>query len=102
MMHYHITPSTNIETIFLQGLQPKVGDRSKKLNELPGVFMFATEKDMEDGIINWLDNEFVEDEPLVSLKISLPDNFPLESPVPYEVVSRCVIDAKYISIYKEI
>lgn len=99
MILYHVTPLEKMESILKEGLIPQVGERSAQLNEEPGVFLFPDYEDCETALGSWLGDEF-EDEELVSLKVTLPDDFPLETPVEYERVSRQHIDAKYIEFYK--
>jgi hypothetical protein len=57
-------------------------------------------EDMENGITQWLGDEFDEDQELASLKITLPNEFPLETTVEYERVSRILIEPKYIVFFR--
>jgi len=102
MILFHVTPMEKVDSILTNGLIPQIGERSKKISEEKGIFLFPSEEDMEQAMLSWLADEFDEDEELASLKIMLPDDFPLESPVEYERVSRVTIESKYIEFYKEL
>ena len=67
---YHVTPSENLDSIMSKGLMPDVGDRSRKIEgEKPAVYCFPDKNSMEDAVMNWLGDEFDEDEPLALLEI---------------------------------
>lgn len=67
---YHVTPSVNVDNILMQGLLPKVGDRSRKIEgEKPAIYCFPDKVSMEDAMMNWLGDEFDEDEQLALLEI---------------------------------
>ncbi|MFP3728792.1 hypothetical protein U8V72_26760 [Priestia filamentosa] len=97
---YHVTLKNNLSSILLSGLFPQVGERSAKYKD-PRVLIFSNKIALEDAIMSWLDEEFSEEEELVLLGIQLPVNFPLESEVPYEVISRQIIDSKYIKLFED-
>lgn len=97
---FHVTPLANLNLIATNGLLPQVGERSAKLNEKPGVFLFPTYEDCETALMGWLGDEFDDAVKLVTLKIRLLDNFPLEKPTEWERVSRIPIQPKHISLFK--
>lgn len=67
---YHVTPSENLNNIMSQGLIPQSGERSRKiLDEKPAVYCFPDKNAMEDAVMNWLGDEFDEDEALALLEI---------------------------------
>ena len=67
---YHVTPSENLDSIMSKGLVPQVGDRSRKIEgEKPAIYCFPDKNSMEDAVMNWLGDEFDEDEPLALLEI---------------------------------
>ena len=73
--YFHVTTKSAWEKIRQEGLIPQIGKRSQKLGELiPDIFLFTSETAMQDGICNWLGDEFEEDEPLVALQIHLPNH----------------------------
>lgn len=67
---YHVTPAENLDSIMSKGLIPQKGDRSRKiLNEKPAIYCFPDKDAMEDAVMNWLGDEFEEDEALALLEI---------------------------------
>jgi hypothetical protein len=67
---YHVTPSENLDSIMSQGLIPQKGERSRKiLDEKPAIYCFPDKNTMEDAVMNWLGDEFDEDEALALLEI---------------------------------
>lgn len=101
--YYHVTPKENLSSVMKYGLIPQVGERSKELNEGKAVFLFPTEADMEDALQNWLSDCFNEDVKLVSLEITLPDDFPIQdSTVDWEKISKRVILPQYIRYLQEV
>ena len=67
---YHVTPSNNLTSIMSQGLIPQRGDRARKiLDEKPAIYCFPDKNAMEDAVMNWLGDEFDEDEALALLEI---------------------------------
>lgn len=91
------------------GLVPQVGARSKQLNESQGVFLFQNIEDMNTALGQWLGDWFndLEDEigsliTLMSLQITLPNNFPIEdSIVEYEKICRVTIPPELIKYLKD-
>jgi hypothetical protein len=75
--YYHITPAKNVASIKEKGLVPQVGDRSRKLKEKSGIYLFNSKEDAEDGVDNWLGDEFPEGEPLATLRVDLPKDHPV-------------------------
>lgn len=59
---YHVTPTQNVRSIMSTGLIPQVGDRSSKVDEQPGIHLFADWDTMEDAVMNWMGDEFEDDE----------------------------------------
>ncbi len=84
------------------GLIPQIGERSALIGESEGIFLFPSKEDMNTALEQWLLEEFDEDEPLIVLKVFLPENFPLEESVEYEKISRQKIDSQYIYFFSEI
>lgn len=70
MIVLHVTARSNLRAIRMQGLLPQVGPRSADAGEqVPAVFCFADRTAMEDGVSNWLGEQFDENEVLVALSI---------------------------------
>lgn len=99
---YHCTTEDNMESITKKGLIPQIGERAKKLGETKKrIYLFPSYEDCETALESWLGEEFDEDKIVVTLRVTLPANFPLEdSTVSYEKIARRPIPAKYISFYK--
>jgi len=99
---FHVTPLSNVASILKNGLLPQLGERSQQLeDEKEGVFMFSDYESCEHALWNWLGEEFEElEEELMTLKIELPLDFPLDQKVEWELIARKTIHPKYISIYK--
>jgi hypothetical protein len=67
---YHVTPSENLDSIMSKGLLPQIGDRTRKIvDEKPAIYCFPDKNAMEDALMNWLGDEFDEDEALALLEI---------------------------------
>lgn len=67
---YHVTPSENLDSIMSKGLVPQVGDRARKIpGEKHAIYCFPDKNTMEDAVMNWLGDEFDEDEQLALLEI---------------------------------
>lgn len=105
---YHVTKLENYNNIKEVGLIPQVGELSSDCDEIvPRVYLFPTLDDMENALGNWLgewyEENYGEDIELCSLKITLPDNFPIsyDEEVPYECYSYSVIEPRYIDFLKE-
>lgn len=99
---FHVTPISNVNSILKDGLIPQLGERSQQLeNEKEGIFMFSNYENCEYALCNWLGEEFEElEEELITLKIELPLDFPLDQEVEWELIARKTIHPKYISVYK--
>lgn len=70
---YHVTLAENLPLIMEKGLVPSVGERSKKMSEREAVFLFASRGDAEDAVMNWLGDEFDDDDDdLALLEVTLP------------------------------
>lgn len=105
--YYHVTRTKNLESIMQSGLLPKIGRLSKILGEKEvRIYLFPSTDDMNTALSSWLgenlEEEFGEDEEFCSLKISLPDNFPIkEGEVEYECYSYKTINPEYIEYLKK-
>jgi hypothetical protein len=98
---FHITKTANLKSIMKNGLIPTIGIRSKKIDERSSIYFFQTQEDAENGLMNWLGDEFEEDESLALLKITLPLSFPLKKdPLTdaWEINSEYPIQARNIEI----
>jgi hypothetical protein len=67
---YHVTPTRNVKSILAKGLVPSIGARSSQLETESNLFFFPSKDAAEDALMNWLGDEFPEDEPLALLAVS--------------------------------
>jgi hypothetical protein len=67
---YHVTPTKNLSSIAKRGLVPSIGSRSSQLETESNLYFFPTKDAAEDALMNWLGDEFPEDEPLALLAVS--------------------------------
>ena len=79
MILYHLTPARNIPALGRQGLIPRHGVRAKRFGEpRPAIYCFASMDDLDEGLVNWLADEFPETTRLALLEIDLPDTLAWE------------------------
>ena len=103
---YHVTLLNNLNSIMTSGLIPHIGHLATLCDETKSrVYLFPTQEDMETALSSWLgeaiEAEFGEKVECCSLKIQLPDNFPItEGDVEYECYCEYVIPPKYITYFK--
>lgn len=99
---YHVTPTRNIKKIMQQGLIPAVGDRSKKItDEKSGIFTFPDKTSAEDAIMNWLGDEFDDDEDLSLLAINI-DGLRTTKGADYEIIVTDKINPSRIKIVQDV
>lgn len=104
---YHVTLKENYEKIKNEGLVPSIGTLSQLAEEnVARVYLFPSLEDMENALLNWLgeqiNDEYGEDVECCSLKIDLPDTFPISfGEIEYEVYSYDTIPPQYISYLKD-
>lgn len=98
---YHITPLKNLSKIAQAGLEPRIGDRSSRLGEVePGVYLFHSKEMCEDALMNWMADEFT-DEEIVILKVNLT-GLSTRIGADYEIIITSRIDNRRISaVYDE-
>ncbi len=105
--YYHVTKTDHLNSILRYGLIPFTGPLSRSCNETESrVYLFPDLQTMETALSSWLGKELNDtygpDTNFCSLKITLPDNFPITSgEVPYEAYSYNVIPPDYIMYLKE-
>lgn len=96
---YHVTLTENLVSIFDKGLEPQVGRLSSMVGDAPGVYVFSSENDLIENVSNWMWHHFTEDQSLTALEITLPDEFPLQQISNWEMVSKNLIEPKYIKFF---
>jgi hypothetical protein len=92
---YHVTTEDNYNNIMKDGILPQIGQRSINVETKPQIFLFVDKSSMEDAVMNWLTDEFDEDENLVVLQVTLPQDFPIKVNGS-EVTTDIPIPPKYI------
>lgn len=98
---FHVTPISKVDSIMEKGLIPQIGERAKELETKEKVYLFPTYQDCQTALYQWLGDEFDElEEEVVSLKVELPDDFPLEKTCEWELTSKITIEPSCISFYK--
>lgn len=105
--YYHVTTNENWTFIQHTGLIPQIGYLSALFGEpIPRIYLFKTKNDMETALSSWLGEElnerYGEDYPCCSLKITLPDEFPVEQDkCGYEIHVYQTIPPKYITYFHD-
>lgn len=97
---FHVSYTKNEESIINNGLIPQTGDRSAKLNDAQGIYLFKTMDDVENALMNWLGDELDEDEPITIFQVVIPEPSKLlNTNAEYELVYNGIIPPKYIKVY---
>lgn len=100
--YYHVTQKKDFNSIMTKGLIPQMGERSMDVEEENFVFLFPSKEDMNTALSSWFGELFDDEIELVSLEITLPDDFPIfDSTVEYEKVSKVIIQPQYIKYLRE-
>lgn len=69
---YHISPAKNVASILEGGLIPTVGERSARFGEgQPAVYLLNCKQACEDALMNWLGEQFDEDEALFIFEVDV-------------------------------
>ncbi len=105
--YYHVTKMAYLDSILRHGLIPFIGPLSKSCGEdVSRIYLFPDLQSMETALSAWLgdalNEEYGETTKFCSLKITLPDDFPIQTGcVPYESYSYDVIPPNFITYLKE-
>jgi hypothetical protein len=103
---YHVTEKTKLPSIMEHGLLPMRGPRSSLCGEAkPAVYCFPGREDLEDAMMNWLGESFVEADiaegGLVILEIDA-DGLLIESDAGYELAILEIIQpTRIINVFNE-
>jgi hypothetical protein len=101
-MYYHVTPTENVPLIMSEGLIPQQGPRSQRMGADSGIFLFKNMGDVDNALMNWLGDEYEEDEPLTLLGVELPPDAEVAPEVVgWEVNVLSHIPPQYIQILSE-
>ena len=100
LIMYHVTPTRNLPFIKRRGLIPTMGSRSSQIeHEVHGVFLFPDKISAEDAVMNWLGDQFDEDEDLAMLAVNvsgLEDS--IQAGAEYEKISTVPIEPSRIKV----
>ncbi len=98
---YHVTQSKNIKNITELGLIPSIGKYAAEMGEThKAVWLFPGLKEAQEMIPIWLKPFYGVD--LSILKVSLPDDFPVEhTGSDYEVYTAETISPEHITIMED-
>jgi len=103
-MYYHVTPTSNLESIIKNGLQPSIGERSLDRGENEQrIYLFTSKQACEDALSTWLGECFENEEPefLTILEID-PAGITGISEASFEIACCHIISASFIiAIYDE-
>ena len=101
MFLYHITPTENVPSIKRNGLVPQIGPRATLIGEPEkAVYFFYSIKEVDNALLNWLGEEFGEDEELSLITVYLTDEFISKNEVQaagYEYAISAVINPEHIT-----
>lgn len=101
---FHVTSANNLSSIMKNGLQPRYGKRSSKIEgEVSGIFTFPNIVTAEDAITNWLGDEFSEDDELVLLSINTSGIERCINPgAGFELIITCKVSPDKIQVVQTI
>jgi hypothetical protein len=106
MEFFHITRHENLPSIMRKGLVPAIGERSNKIGEdRDAIYLFEDKDTAEDALMNWLGDEYDEDESLTMLKVAIPVNSMNIYNIVFDGFSYVAFKAippEYISVEEEI
>jgi hypothetical protein len=96
---WHVTPTSQLDAIEAEGLIPMVGERAALLGEpRPAIYLFPSLSDLDNALLNWLGEQFDEDEELALLKVEVPDDAEIWSDAEYEIAVGTPIPMANIEI----
>ena len=100
MSLYHVTTLASLPAILQEGIEPSIGPRSARINEItPAIYLFPTVDHVADALGNWLGDEFEDEDELVVLEVE--GDVP-ETPGSFEVVRYERIDpAEIVAVLDE-
>ena len=98
MTMFHVTPLKNLNSIKKHGLICQIGPRSQEIGEpISAIYLFPTFDYADDAVMNWLGDEFDDNERLIALPVKISETDVEKAPdIDYERASLCDIPAKLI------
>ena len=98
---YHVTPTTNVESILKDGLTPSKGSNSQTYGEeQDSVYLFPTPEDAADALGNWLGDQYEDEDISFSLLQVDVRGLPLKSETEWEYYTHSVISPDRIKVVK--
>lgn len=96
-MRYHVTALKNLESIMTKGLMPFKGERSLKFGEpVEAIFLFKDRISAEEAIMNWLGEEFPEEESICLLEVDTSAYQEINSIAEFELMVFSNIKPEFI------
>ena len=94
MRVYHVTPTSNLDSIQEHGLQPRIGPLAELAGETePRIYVFCSLEAMTTALDNWL-GDAMGDVPLSAIALDMPDDELYEayavSPIPPHCIQSIV------------
>lgn len=94
---YHVTERKNVPAIMRDGLIPKRGPRSRSAGERKKrIYVFPDMLSMEDGMSNWLADEFTHRTSL--LELTVPDEWLVQDVVRWEATIDRIVPVSHIKV----
>jgi hypothetical protein len=79
--YYHVTETKNLPSIMKRGLIPKSGQRGiHAATNNPAIYLFRTINEAEDGVMNWLGDNFDDSIALSLLSVTISNNLVIDDP----------------------
>lgn len=100
---YHVTTESALPSILRQGIVPAIGPRSLMLSEAqPAIYFFSKDTEVEDGLVNWINDAFSQEETLYVLECNLESVDITSQENQFELVCHQTIDPSLITkVYTE-
>lgn len=97
---FHVTKKSNLSQILSIGLVPSKGERANKIMDQQGIYLFPNIDSVEDALMNWMGDEFDEDEDLVILKVRIQDPSLLTQTTDWEFIYFSTISPIDIQVFR--
>lgn len=100
MYYYHVTYKKKLPSIMSRGLIPSEPTEN---TDVRGVYLFKSQEDAKEALVNWLGERYRENEDLVLLEIRACDvtAISIKDAADYEIIATNVISPDYIEVAAE-
>lgn len=100
---FHVTTAAALPSILSTGLEPRIGPRSTAIGEHQcAIYFFETLFDVVNGLMNWMADEFDEDDEIVILDVDLTGTRSQRAVGEFEIiVSERISPDKIVQQYDE-